>query len=97
MARMKFTIRDALWLMVVIGLGIALWMERSRNGIARQQLQVLVDVLEGADVQAEVRPDRITVTGPDFAAGSFIGEPNPKRPIVLDKTRVTPSIQPSPK
>ena len=91
MGAMKFTIRDTLWLMVVIGLGIALWIERSRNSIARHQLQVLVDVLESVDVQTEVRPDHITITGPEFHAERVIGEPK------LDRTRVTPSIRPSPK
>jgi hypothetical protein len=91
----RFTIRDVLWLMVLIGLGIALWMERSRSSVARRQLRGLVDVLEGVDVQAEVAPDHVTVTGPDFAAHSILGEPDPNQPpVVLDRKRVTPSIRP---
>jgi len=94
---MKFTIRDLLWLTVVLGLGLSLWIERSRNSVARQQLQTLVDVLESADVQAEVTPGHVIVTGPDFSAHLIIGEPDPnQRPVVLDGTRVTPSIQPVP-
>ena len=91
---MKFTIRDLLWLTVVLGLGLALWIERSRNGVARQQLQTLVDVLESADVQAKVTPDYITVTGPDFGLTQAIGDTDPKP--VLEGTRVIPSIQPKP-
>ncbi len=97
MGGMKFTIRDLLWLMVVLGLGLALWIERSRNGIARQQLHVLVDMLEGADVQAEVAPNHITITGPNFASHRILGKWDPNQPpVVLDKTRVKPSIQPPP-
>src|SRR5688500_12175104 len=89
MARMKFNIRDFLWLMIVIGLGLLVWIEHSRSIVMRQQLRTLVDVLEGVDVQAEVATDHITITGPDFAAHSIIGEPDPKRPpVVLDRTRV---------
>jgi len=97
MGVMRFTIRDLLWLTVVLGLGLALWIERSRNGIARQQLQVLVDMLESAEVQAEVAPNHVTITGPDFAAHRILGKPDPKQPpVVLDRTRVKPSIQPRP-
>ena len=94
---MRFSIRDVLWLTVVLGLVIALWLERSRNGVARRQLQVVVDVLESVDVQAEVTPDHVTITGPDFATYRILGEPDPNQaPVVLDGTRVTPSIQSSP-
>ena len=33
---MKFTIRDLLWLMVVVGLGLAWWVDRSRLEYAKR-------------------------------------------------------------
>jgi len=33
----RFTIRDVLWLMVVVGLGVALWIERSRPWRGRSE------------------------------------------------------------
>ena len=92
---LRFTLRDVLWLMIVVGLGLALWKERSRNEVVRNQLRVVVEALESVDVQAEVARDHVTITGPDFATHVVIGEPDPDGPpVVLDRTRVTPSFEP---
>jgi hypothetical protein len=93
----RFTIREVLWLFVVLALGLALWIERSRNIVVRNQLRGIVDALKSVDVQAEVATDHVTITGPKFATHWLLGKRDPKRPpVVLDGTRVTPSIQPSP-
>jgi hypothetical protein len=91
----RFTIRDVLWLMVVVSLGLALWIERSRNGITRNQLQGIVYALESVDVQAEVGRNHVTITGPTSATHRQIGPRDPKKPtVVLDgKLRVIPSIE----
>jgi hypothetical protein len=92
---MRFSIRDVLWLMVVVGLLLALWIERSRNGSARRKLESVVEALENVDVQVEVTADHVHVTGPNFATYNNLGKPDPKRPpVVLDGKRVAPLIGP---
>jgi hypothetical protein len=46
---MRFTIRDVVWLTVVVGLGIALWIERTQHAELREYVRRLREWTDGLE------------------------------------------------
>ena len=80
----RFTIRDVLWLTVVVGLGVGWLTEHVRIGRSPGQLSTLVDVLADQGIHVDLQPHGIQVQG-NKGDGLWhydltIGEPIPKSP-----------------
>lgn len=64
----RFTIRDVLWLMVVVALGCAWWAEHSRaNGLARAQraFELLSKQISSEGIKVTVIGNSLLVSFPD--------------------------------
>ena len=61
----RFTIRDVLWLMVVVALGVVWWGERMNASRARDERDVLVRLLANVETPRwQLRPELMKVTLP---------------------------------
>ena len=60
---MRFTIRDLLWAMALVGLSLAWLTEHVRIGRSPGQLRTLMDVLVNEGIHVELQPHRIQVQG----------------------------------
>src|SRR5262245_31599194 len=57
----RFTIRDVLWLMIAVGLGVCLWLEHSRRANLEWSLDRLASVLSAERIRLKVDGATITV------------------------------------
>ncbi len=57
----RFTIRDVLWLMVVVGVAVGWLAEHRRVGNSPWQLDGLIEVLGHHDIQVELQPRSVYV------------------------------------
>ena len=67
----RFTIRDLLWLMVVVGMGFGWWLDHRRVGLAPDQLQTLIDILASHGLSVELRPEGVQAETVKVQKGSF--------------------------
>jgi hypothetical protein len=79
----RFTIRDVLWLMVVVGMAIAWRSEYVRQSLTRTQLRGVVTALEAAGVEVEVEQDHIRAKA-SRGFDSYVGldRSDPRKPAV---------------
>ena len=60
----RFTLRDVLWLMVVVGLSLGWWAEHKKVGQAPGQLKTLIDILASQDISVSLYADSVGAQGP---------------------------------
>jgi hypothetical protein len=66
----RLTIRDALLLLLIVGLAIAWGIDRWRLGIAQDRLSTIVAELTSRDLEVEFDGDGLWIsTGPDCSGG----------------------------
>jgi hypothetical protein len=79
---LRFTIRDVLWLMVVVGLALGWLTEHVRIGHSPGQLSTLIDVLADRNIHVGLQPHRIQVQSSSQDGSWYydrgIGEPIPR-------------------
>jgi hypothetical protein len=61
---MKFSLRDILWLMVVVGLSLGWWAEHRRIGLAPAHRKTLTDILASHNVTVSLDSEGIYAQGP---------------------------------
>lgn len=79
----RFTIRDVLWLTVVVALVLGWVTDRRRFGKSPAQLATLVEILDRQGVRVELRQDRIRLEDKLGRIGLYdwsIDVPLPKTP-----------------
>ena len=77
----RFTIRDVLWLMVVVGLGCALWIERGQSRPWRGRSEAAFRALEDAEMSPKwVGGDSVLVHPVDDKAGERYPKIYPANP-----------------
>jgi hypothetical protein len=62
-----FTIRDVLWLTVVVGLGVGWWIDHRSNASlrkAQRQLARLVELVEDEGLMVSLAEDSVSLAGP---------------------------------
>src|SRR5687767_10406474 len=83
---MRFTIRDLLWLTAVVALGVAWWVDRSRQGellqAANGRTAALEEMLIREGFAIEWRDDRVTAT--PFKGSQYRFQTDPK---IVDEYR----------
>lgn len=88
----RFTIRDVLWLMVVVAIALVWYLERGQHRATRQQLQGVMDTLEAVGVEIEVAPDHVQAKfggSNPFDSYTGLGRHDPqKAPVKVDAEQV---------
>jgi len=72
---MRFTIRDLLWLMVVVALSFGWWREHRQIGKCPDQLRALVHVLNMHSNSVDLASDHIDVKAPTWNIWQGLNSP----------------------
>ena len=83
---MKFSIRDLLWLTVVVALGVGLWVERLRMDDARKRLE------QFEEFHRELKPGEYEIVPIHKPA-----DPTTKRFLSVERKELPNSSSPAPK
>jgi hypothetical protein len=76
----RFTIRDVLWLMVVVGLGAGWWLAKAPKSVEVNPWDLIRLYEPGRDVKITIRPDVYIASSADGSKNTW--KRKPSRPIV---------------
>jgi len=81
---MRFTIRDILWVTMLIAMAIGWRLEYARNRFARTQLQGIVGALEAVGAEVEIETDHVrTKSSHGFDSYWGLGKRDPAKTHVI--------------